>query len=164
MRILSRLIATLLLLHTSLALARVSEGQPAPAFEAKLTTHQSFALENNKGNVVMLHFWATWCSTCLQEMPSINRYYLKHKHQHLRVVTISMDDANADSEVMRFLEPFDFDKTLGRNALYQGYGRIWRLPITFIIDKNGIMRVNGQEQTATLSEETLEKIVTPLLE
>ena len=46
---------------------------------------------------------------------------------------------------------------------YSNYGRIWRIPSTFIIDKNGILRKNGMKGDATVDTKLLEELVTPLL-
>ena len=148
----------------SQAIAKVAEGEPAPAFEAKLISNQKFNLEAMKGQVVILHFWATWCSTCLEEMPALNDFYNKHKDQGLKVIAISMNDANEDLEVIKYLEKLKFDSAFNRNSSFKGYGRIWHLPLTFVIDRKGIVRRNGQSDATVLNEKLLEKTVTPLLE
>ena len=149
---------------SSQAIAKVAEGDSAPAFEAKLISNQKFNLEAAKGQVVILHFWATWCPTCLEEMPALSDFYNKHKDQGLKVVAISMNDANEDQEVVKYLEKFRFDSAFNRNCAFKGYGRIWHLPLTFVIDKKGILRRNGQSDATVLNEKSLEKTVTPLLE
>ena len=161
-----RILATVMLFvsFSSIADAKVSEGEPAPTFEAKLIGNQKFNLEAAKGQVVILHFWATWCSTCLEEMPALNDFYNKHKEQGLKVVAISMNDANEDQEVVKYLDKFKFDSAFNRNSSFKGYGRVWHLPLTFVIDKKGIVRRNGQSDATVLNEKLLEKTVTPLLE
>ena len=161
-----RILATAMLFvsFSSLANAKLSEGETAPAFEAKLISNQKFNLEMAKGQVVILHFWATWCPTCLEEMPALSDFYNKHKEQGLKVVAISMNDANEDQEVVKYLEKFKFDSSFNRNSSFKGYGRVWHLPLTFVIDKKGILRRNGQSDATVLNEKLLEKTVTPLLE
>ena len=161
-----RILASVMLFvsFSYIADAKVSEGEPAPTFEAKLIGNQKFNLEAAKGQVVILHFWATWCSTCLEEMPALNDFYNKHKEQGLKVVAISMNDANEDQEVVKYLEKFKFDSSFNRNSSFKGYGRVWHLPLTFVIDKKGILRRNGQSDATVLNEKLLEKTVTPLLE
>ena len=148
----------------SLAHARAIEGEPAPAFEAKLINGQKFNIESVKGHVVILHFWATWCPTCLEEMPALSDFYEKHKDQGLKVVAVSMNDPNEDQEVIKYLEKFRFDAAFNRNCSFKAYGRVWHLPLTFIIDKKGIVRRNGQNDATVLNEKLLDKTVTPLLE
>ena len=148
----------------SVANAKAIEGEPAPLLEAKLINGQKFNLEAAKGHVVILHFWATWCPTCLEEMPALSDFYEKHKDQGLKIVVVSMNDPNEDQEVIKYLDKFKFDAAFNRNSSFKGYGRVWHLPLTFIIDKKGIVRRNGQSDATVLNEKLLEKTATPLLE
>jgi peroxiredoxin len=161
-KILFATVLTSLFLQT--ANAKAIEGEPAPSFEAKLINGQKFNIESAKGHVVILHFWATWCSTCLEEMPALNEFYEKHKDQGLKIIAISMNDPNEDQDVIKYLDKLKFDAAFNRNSSFKGYGRVWHLPLTFIIDKKGIIRRNGQSDATVLNEKLLEKTVTPLLE
>lgn len=159
------LFAALLSLSSfSLVNAKAIEGEAAPAFEAKLINGQKFNIESVKGHVVILHFWATWCPTCLEEMPALSDFYEKHKDQGLKVVAVSMNDPKEDQEVIKYLEKFKFDAAFNRNSSFKAYGRVWHLPLTFIIDKKGIVRRNGQSDATVLNDKLLDKTVTPLLE
>ena len=155
---------TLSVTSYSFANAKAIEGEPAPSFEAKLMNGQKFSLESTKGNVVILHFWATWCPSCLDEMPVLNDFYQKHKDQGIKIIAISMNDPNEDQEVIKYIDKFKFDSAFNRNSLFKGYGRVWHLPLTFVVDKKGILRRNGQVDATVLDEKVLEKTVTPLLE
>jgi thiol-disulfide isomerase/thioredoxin len=147
----------------SVALAGPVEGKAAPAFDAKLLNGTSFSLDDAKGQVVVINFWATWCPPCRQEMPALDRYYQKHKDQGLRVIAVSLDEASDESKVSEVMQAFGFDAALVKNAHYHGYGRIWRLPLTFVIDRNGILRKDGWYGPAGIDQALLDNVVTPLL-
>lgn len=153
-----------LLIVTGQAIAaNPEEGKPAPAFDAKLLSGTDFSLVNAKGQVVVVNFWATWCPPCRQEMPAIESYYRKHKDQGLKVIAVSMDEPADEAKVYQVMKSYGFDAALEKNSHYQGYGRIWRLPLTFVIDRKGILRKDGWYGPAGIDEPLLENVVTPLL-
>ena len=52
---------------------------------------ESFRLGDQRGKVVMVNFWATWCPPCLEEMPAMERLYRRHKDAGFTLVAISVD-------------------------------------------------------------------------
>lgn len=142
----------------------IEEGKSAPAFVAKLLGGKSFSVESAKGQVVIINFWATWCSPCRQEMPAFESYYDKHKNQGLRMIAVSLDEPADEDKVKEVMSHYTFDAALERETLHKGYGRIWRLPLTFVIDRKGVVRKDGWYGPAGIDQPLLEKIVTPLLD
>jgi thiol-disulfide isomerase/thioredoxin len=116
------------------------EGKAAPELKVKLLTGKDFSLAAAQGQVVMVHFWATWCAACKIEMPILDEYYKKHRAEGLRFVALSMDIAKDEAKVRETMKGYSFDGGMTKDASYKGYGRIWRLPLTFIVDRNGILR------------------------
>lgn len=141
----------------------VEVGKPAPILETKLINGKSFKLGEEAGNVVIVNFWASWCAPCREEMPALETYYQQHKAEGLRIVTISMDEAADDDKVRQVMRSYSYPAALSREANYKGYGRIWRMPMTFVIDRHGILRKDGSVGEPKIDMPTLEKIVTPLL-
>ena len=141
----------------------MEEGRPAPSFEARVLSGASFNLNAESGHVVILNFWATWCAPCRQEMPDLEKYYQQHKAEGLRIVAVSMDDPTDDAVVREVMTQYGFSAAFSRDAQYKGYGRIWRMPMTFVIDRHGVLRKDGSVGDPKIDLRTLEKIVTPLL-
>jgi thiol-disulfide isomerase/thioredoxin len=141
----------------------IKEGEPAPALDAKLLDGKPFSLAANAGKVVIVNFWATWCEPCRAEMPAMDAYYQKHRNEGLEVLAISLDRPSDEQKVREVMRAFSFDAGLGRDAQFKGYGRIWRLPLTFVIDRNGILRKDGWYGDPGIDLPLLDKIVTPLL-
>lgn len=139
------------------------EGKAAPAFDARLLNGTNFSLDGAKGQVVVINFWATWCPPCRQEMPALDSYYQKHKGQGLKVIAVSLDEVNDEAKVNEVMKAYGFDAALEKDAHYQGYGRIWRLPLTFVIDRKGILRKDGWYGAAGIDQTLLDNVVTPLL-
>jgi len=144
--------------------AGAEEGKPAPAFNATLLDGEKLSTEATTGLVVVINFWATWCSPCRQEMPAFESYYKSHREQGLRIIAVSLDEPEDEAKVREVMRDFTFDAALNRNTQHKGYGRIWRMPLTFVIDRKGILRKESWFGPAGIDQPLLEKSVTPLLE
>lgn len=141
----------------------VDVGKAAPALETKLLDSTNFSLAEQVGKVVIINFWATWCVPCRAEMPAIDAYYQKHRSEGLQIVAISMDDPKDEGKVREVMGAFTFPAAMVRDSKIKGYGRIWRIPLTFVIDRRGVVRKDGWYGDPGIDDALLEKIVTPLL-
>lgn len=164
-RMMSRRNLLALFLATALpcAAATLHEGKPAPALEAKLLDGQSFSLAAQSGKVVVINFWATWCAPCRAEMPALDAFYRKHRDEGLVVLAVSLDEPDKEAKVREVMKAFAFPAALGPGSDFKGYMRIWRLPLTFVVDRAGILRKNDWYGDPGLDEALLESTVTPLL-
>jgi peroxiredoxin len=145
--------------------AGLAVGAPAPELTARLLDRvATVRLSSNVGKVTIVNFWATWCVPCREEMPAIQAYFDKHKSQGLEVLAISMDDPDALDRVRKAAAGFTFPVALKADADFRGFGRIWRMPSTFVIDRDGILRKNGHVGEPGVSLLSLEAEVTPLLD
>ncbi|MDE1981070.1 MAG: TlpA family protein disulfide reductase [Betaproteobacteria bacterium] len=142
----------------------VGPGEPAPDYHVRLLDGRTFSRADGLGKVVILHFWASWCVPCRSEMPAIERYYRKHHGEGLELIAISMDDPADISKVREVLGHYSYPGAMAGEAQMRSYGRIWRIPLTFVVDRQGTLRLDawgGGE--SGLDEASLESAVTPLL-
>ena len=115
-------------------------GGPAPALVLEDMRGRRVRLEDFKGKVVLVNFWATWCEPCRDEMPSIQRLRQKLAGKRFEVVAVNV--AEPRSRVEAFLERMQLDLPV----LLDHSGdttRSWRariLPATFIIGPDGGIR------------------------
>jgi cytochrome c biogenesis protein CcmG/thiol:disulfide interchange protein DsbE len=114
-------------------------GSTAPEFTVQ-DSDRTVALNQFRGQVVVLNFWATWCPPCVEEMPSLVEMQRRMKAKGVTVVAVSIDvDRNAYSQ---FIKDHGVNLLTVRDpgqktpALYGSHG--W--PETYIIDRNGVMR------------------------
>lgn len=149
-------------LHHLPALA-LEEGKPAPRLMGKSLAGEAFDLSAEAGRVVIVNFWASWCVPCREEMPALETYYQQHKGEGLRILAISMDEPSDDHLVREVMRNYSYPAAFSRDINYKGYGRIWRMPMTFVIDRRGILRKDGSEGDPKIDLPILEKLVTPLL-
>ena len=145
------------------ASALPAAGKPAPAFSAKLLDGSNFDLAAKRGHVVIVSFWATWCGPCRQEMPALQAYYQRHHAEGLDLVAISMDDPGKDKAVRKIMAAYSFAAAMKGQAKTDGYGQVYRLPMAFIIDRNGVLRFDGTNDAQVFDARKLDAVVTPLL-
>ncbi len=144
--------------------AELAVGKVMPPIQVKLIdSSTSLQVGGKPGKVTIINFWATWCAPCRAEMPAIQTYYEKYKSKGLEVIAISMDDAKDLEQVRKISQNYTFSVAIKSDSDYKNLGRIWRMPSTFIVDKNGILQKNGHIGQPTVDLEMLELIVTPLL-
>jgi peroxiredoxin len=139
------------------------EGQPAPALELKLLDGNPVRLADAAGKVVLVNYWATWCEPCRAEMPAMDAYYRRHRDQGLIILAVSMDKPSDEAKVREVMKNFTFPAALAKDVSATGYGRIWRIPITFVIDRRGVVRKDAWTVDTGIDEASLEMVVTPLL-
>ena len=109
----------------------------APAFTLQDLDGKAVGLEEAKGKVVLLNFWATWCGPCRAEIPDLIELQKKYKDQ-LEIIGLATDEDDAD-EVKQFVEKegINYRVAMGTDALRAKYGGIPALPTSFVIDPQG---------------------------
>jgi thiol-disulfide isomerase/thioredoxin len=143
--------------------SELAEGMPAPAIQLELIGGGAFNSVDQSGKVVVLNFWATWCAPCREEMPAIDAFYRAHRAEGLEVIAVSIDAPRDLDKIRRIVKNYSFATALALGKQASGYGRLSRVPVTFVIDRNGVLRFDGYKFAKLLDQPTLEKIVTPLL-
>ena len=115
-----------------------SAGNPMPPYSAKLLDGQPFDLAAEKGNVVLLNVWATWCGPCRFEIPELQKLHDEYGKRGFKVVGVSVDEGDP-AEVKQFA----VDQKMRYPVVLDPDGRIANLlqtmvlPTTVLIDRNG---------------------------
>uniref|UniRef100_Q01VI5 Redoxin domain protein n=1 Tax=Solibacter usitatus (strain Ellin6076) TaxID=234267 RepID=Q01VI5_SOLUE len=111
---------------------------PAPEFALKDSNGKTVRLEDYRGKVVLLDFFATWCGPCKIEIPWFMEMERKNKDRGFAVLGVSMDDEGWDI-VKPFLAELgvNYRVVIGNDSTAQLYGGVDALPTTFLIDRNG---------------------------
>lgn len=139
-------------------------GEMAPPATLVTLTGERISTAELRGRVVILTFWATWCVPCRQELPLLSAYAQAHAAEGLTVLAFSLDDPDNAAEVRRASQDFAFSSGLLALSSVPGYGRIWRIPVNFTIDREGRLVDDGWHDSRPVwTRERLERVVAPLL-
>ena len=125
------------------------EGFLAPQFTLYDLSGNQVRLIDFKGKVVLLNFWATWCSPCKREIPSLERLYQMRKDKGFEIMAISAERASA-SQIASFAEKYRMSFPILLNPQRDVGSKYWvrAIPTSFLLDKNGVIRwkiVGGRE-------------------
>jgi thiol-disulfide isomerase/thioredoxin len=109
----------------------------APDFTRIDMSGRPLRLDQFKGRVVLLNFWATWCGPCIEEIPVFSRWQRQYGDARLQVIGVSMDDE--ESAVKHFLAKHDvpYPILMGDAKLGKSFGGVYGLPQSFLIDAHG---------------------------
>jgi len=110
----------------------------APDFYLRTLDGQNRTLRQDRGNVVLVNFWATWCPPCLREMPAMQRTYEKFKTQGFQIVAVSVDQGSSDA-VRKFAENLNlkFQIVLDPEHTAKRAYQVKALPTTYLIGRGG---------------------------
>jgi peroxiredoxin len=136
-----------------------SVGYFAPSFKLRNIKGNYESLDNYRGEVVVLNFWATWCAPCRIEMPSFEKLYRRYRSEGVTVLAITLDK-NSENKIKSFVDEYG----LSFPILLDEKGEVERLypsmtiPFTYIIDRQGriVARVDGAKNWE--SSETFEAV------
>jgi cytochrome c biogenesis protein CcmG, thiol:disulfide interchange protein DsbE len=135
-------------------------GKKAPEFTRKDFSGARIDLAGFRGKVVLLDFWATWCASCQVEMPTFVQWQRQYGPRGLQVIGISMDDDPALARRLSAKLQLNYPVAMGDEKFGQLYGGVLGLPLTYLIDKHGIVRAKFQGETDL---KTIEKQLKTLL-
>jgi cytochrome c biogenesis protein CcmG, thiol:disulfide interchange protein DsbE len=145
------------------ARAAISVGAPAPSLEVTELNGQQFNLASERGKVVLVNFWATWCEPCRKEMPALNDFYRRYHGQGLELIGISADSSHDRSDVAKVMQSLGYPAAMLADAKTNGFGSPDEIPVTYLIDRSGIVRGIFTAEEKPLSTADLDNSVLPLL-
>lgn len=122
------------------------------------------AIAAQRGKVVLVSFWATWCKPCTREFLALVALAERYGRRGLRIVTVSMDEASNRPAILRFLREHNarFANYLRLGSDFEAFVNavdpdwIGALPATFVYDRDG-RRIRSE--VGELKAATLEKMV-----
>lgn len=132
-------------------------GRLARNFEASNMDDVRFLLSELRDGPVVINFWATWCTSCLAEMPVLEQQRLAHQDEGLTIVGVNVQERVSDArEFIEALELFDFVIAMDTDVTISDAYGVRGLPHSVFIDRNGVIQATFQGQ---LDEETMDGYV-----
>lgn len=133
-------VASLLSLTLPLsAHAIISKGALAPPLSVMTTSGQQVTLANYKGHVLIMDFFATWCSPCRTSIPHLVALNSRYNKQGLQILGMSLDEGG-ESIVKTFIaeKKINYPVAMANEDLFNEYG-LRSLPTLFVINKKGVI-------------------------
>ena len=121
---------------------RVEVGLPAPAYATVSLAGDSVSLAKERGKVVLINIWATWCHPCRQEIPELRAIHDRYASRGLELIGVSVDTDGSDEAIKSFIKEFQMNYPIWRDpderisTLFLAIG----VPATFLIDREGVLR------------------------
>jgi thiol-disulfide isomerase/thioredoxin len=116
-----------------------SDEAPVPEISFQDGEHRKLTLADFRGQVVLVNFWATWCTPCVRELPSLDRLQAQLKPSGVKIIALSLDRGGVDAvrafyaeNGIRNLDVY-VDPTMDAQQAFDIPG----LPTTVLIDRNG---------------------------
>jgi thiol-disulfide isomerase/thioredoxin len=136
-------------------LAPVMRGKKAPSFALTSLDGKKVSLADYKGRPVLVNFWATWCGPCKVEMPWFEEFRKQYAGQGFEILGLT-DDVDAGKDMIAKVAGkagVSYPILLTDGKVQTAYGGLEVLPMSFYVDRNGVI----VEQTAGLgSKEQIE--------
>jgi peroxiredoxin len=156
-------IAMLLITAGTVAMASATVGQSAPSLTATELNGHKFDLAGERGKVVIINFWATWCPPCRKEMPALDDFYRRYHSKGVEMIGISADSSHDRSDVAKMMQSLSYPAAMLDDATTNGFGTPDDLPVTWVIDRDGVVRAEFTPDKAEVTEASLATSVLPLL-
>ncbi len=136
--------------------------KPAPDFSLPALDGRQVSLHDYRGNVVLLHFWATWCPPCRREVQQLQMLEREMAHTDLRIVCVNVDhgDGSVVRSFIRDAAP-GFDTLLDANGSVRQRYAVRAFPTAYIIDREGriVGRIMGERDWTSDAARSLLQMV-----
>ena len=118
------------------------ENPSAPDFSGKITAGKEIKLSDYQGKVVLIDFWASWCSPCREEMPELIKFYKAINNPNFEIIAVNID--NDIENMNHFLDKLSpkpgFPIFIDDKQQVPPLFKIEAMPTTIFIDKKGLIR------------------------
>jgi len=149
-----------LIFTTSLQAASIKEN---PALITKTFDGENFDLQQQKGKVVIINFWAAWCIDCRKEIPLLEELYKTYHASGLEIIGVSIDSKKDRQKISDFSATLPYANSMFDEATENDFEKPKAIPLNYIIDKNGkvVAVINGDG--GKLNKKSFEEIIKLLL-
>ncbi len=118
------------------------QGFPAPEFTLNTLSEDSISLQDFRGKVVIVNFWASWCPPCKAEMPAFEALQQAYRSSDVIVLAINTTYQDDLAAAAKFVEDYhlSFPILLDNDGKLTNTYQVLAMPSTFFIDRKGVIR------------------------
>ena len=135
---------TLIVLGASLALPlsthAVDLREHAPDFTLKSLEGSNLRLEEYRGQVVLINFWASWCGPCRQEMPLLDRLHHRYEDTGFAVLGVNVEGEVAPAQGIVDKTNVTFPILIDEGQKVSDMYNLQAMPTTVVVDRDGVVR------------------------
>jgi thiol-disulfide isomerase/thioredoxin len=143
------------------AVAAVKIGAITPAFVGRAFDGSMLDLAALRGKVVLVHVWASWCPPCRAEMPVLDAFARAHPKE-VAVVALSIDARRDLPRARQIMAAFSYRAAAREDARIDDFGPPPSLPITYLINRAGVVRQAFTPRQGLITRERLEAALASL--
>ncbi len=142
---------------------RIGIGRPARDFTFALLSGETFTLSAQKGKVVLVDFWATWCPPCREGIVHLKKYYDIFKNRGFEIIGISLDSDRAKVDEYLATEKLKWKIAFSGKAWFDDTAKLYSvnlIPAYWLVDRRGVLRDFG---THLRDKENMRRAIEKLL-
>lgn len=136
-----------------------AKDKPLPDLILSNVAGEKWSLHEQRGRIVLLNFWATWCAPCREEVPYLVRLSSKYKASGLEVVGIAIDSENT-GQIADFIKEFKVDYPILLTVPGSILSRQKAVPMSLLVDEKGVL---AKKYVGAIKESVFEKDIKSLL-
>ena len=140
----SRLLSKTLLLMLIVfpfGVSAISVGDTVPSFKARtIDGSKSVSLDEYRGKVVLVDFWASWCPPCLKSLPKYNDLRREIGTTNFEIVAINVDENTEDAKKFLQKHPVSYPVAKDPKGILPGVFGVKAMPTSYLVDKNGVVQ------------------------
>ncbi len=135
-----RRLLTGVLLATLAGVCAAAPAAAAPDFTLRTADGKNLRLAEQRGRVVLVNFWATWCAPCRQEMPLLNQLYQKYQGSGFTLLGVNVDEDSRNAINLATKLGVSFPVLLDADKAVSKRYDLSSMPSTLLIDRDGKVR------------------------
>jgi thiol-disulfide isomerase/thioredoxin len=114
-------------------------GDPMPPLVGRSFAGEAFDIANWRGQVIVLNFWASWCEPCRAEMPALDALQRDYRDAGVVVIGLSADDRHDRGDALQASKVVGYTTGMLAETTANGFGPPQMLPLTYVIDRAGVV-------------------------
>ncbi|MFC3121459.1 TlpA disulfide reductase family protein [Agaribacter flavus] len=124
-----------------LAVSQASAVETAPDFTLKSKESGNIRLSEQRGNMVLINFWASWCGPCRQELPEMEALYQEYQDLGFEILAVNVDENSASADTLLNDIEVSFPVLYDPNGEVSQLYDVSAMPTTVLVDRDGKQRL-----------------------